>query len=107
MRAARRGSERVGACRNGVGWCHPSGEPIGGQRIAAVFPNASQMTSSIGATNSRDMTEPFTPASAVSNWSREREPPEPEKELPRPLWCPCLHVLAGVIFNRQQHLSVS
>jgi len=37
------------------------------------------MTSSIGATNSRDMTEPFTPASAVSNWSREREPREPEK----------------------------
>jgi hypothetical protein len=38
-----------------------------------------RMASSIGATNSRDMTEPFTPAGAASNWSREREPREPEK----------------------------
>src|SRR5216683_7046353 len=38
----------------------------------APKPNASQMTSSIAATNSRGMTEPFTPAGAVSNWSRER-----------------------------------
>jgi hypothetical protein len=70
---------RVGACRNGVRRCYPSGEPIGGQRIAAVFPNASQMTSSIGATNSRGMTEPFTPAGAVSNGSHERGPREPGK----------------------------
>ena len=65
------------------------------------------MTSSIDATNSRDMTEPFTPAGAASNWSREREPREPEKYLPRPDRCLCLDVLAGVIFNRQQNLCVS
>ncbi len=44
-----------------------------------MFPNASQMTSSIGATNSRGMTEPFTPAGAVSNWSPVREPREAGK----------------------------
>ncbi len=45
-------------------WCPrvPSiGEPIGDQRITAVFPNASQTASSIDAINGRDMTEPFTP----------------------------------------------
>jgi hypothetical protein len=42
-----------------------------------VFPNASRMTSSIDAANSLGMTEPFTPAGAVSNLNREQEPREP------------------------------
>jgi hypothetical protein len=106
-RASRRGRERVGACRNGVCRCYPSGEPIGGQRSAAVFPNASRMASSIGATNRRDMLEPFTPAGAVSNGSHERETREPGECLRRPDWCLCLYVLAGVIFNRKQHVGVT
>ena len=41
-----------------------------------MFPNASQMASSIGATNSRGIREPFTPAGAVCNWSLRA--PEPK-----------------------------
>ena len=41
-----------------------------------MFPNAFQMASSIGAINSRGMTEPFTPAGAVRNWSLRA--PEPK-----------------------------
>ena len=44
-----------------------------------MFPNASQMTSSIGATNNRGMMKPFTPAGAVSNWSPARELREARK----------------------------
>jgi hypothetical protein len=74
-----KGRERVGECPNGVRRCHLSGGLIGGQRSAAVFPNASLMTSSIAAANSRGTTEPFTPAGAVSNGSHEHGPREPAK----------------------------
>jgi len=50
-----------------------------------VFRNASQMTSSIDATNSQGMTEPFTPAGAVSNGIRGREPREPGSDFTGPI----------------------